>query len=63
MTHFHLAPKWAQNEQQTYTVPMICTNCNHHGNVQFPKGTRVGRSMFDKPYCPECGCRTLVQSV
>ena len=43
----------AQRGQDTYTVPMHCSNCGHRWTARLPKGEPAGRDT-----CPHCGCFT-----
>ena len=39
---------------ETYSVNVECSNCDHVGLLNIPKGTPVA----DKMECPNCGCET-----
>ena len=39
---------------ETYSVNVECSNCDHVGPLDIPKGTLVA----DKMECPNCGCET-----
>ena len=39
---------------ETYSVNVECSNCDHVGPLEIPKGTPVA----DKMECPNCGCET-----
>lgn len=38
----------------TYSVNVVCSNCDHQGIVNIPKGMVIP----DKITCPNCGCET-----
>lgn len=41
----------------TYSINCRCSNCDHAGPKELPKGTLVP----DKFACPNCGCETAVK--
>lgn len=46
-------------EKATYSVKVECSNCDHKGTTQLPKGTVIPLTPMD---CPNCGCKTAVKA-
>ena len=40
------------NQTDSYSINVVCSNCDYAGEMELPKGTPVGEQME----CPTCGC-------
>lgn len=43
----------------TYSINIICSNCDHVGTISIRKGTKVPNNIE----CPNCGCETARKDV
>jgi hypothetical protein len=54
-------------QNETYSVPVVCSNCMPPGRrpialqrrVEVPKGMTINEALASET-CPNCGCKTVV---
>ena len=51
-------PKTPPKTSGTYSIRVECSNCDHQGTLELPKG----HAADGKHKCPNCGCETAVKA-